>query len=157
MELFRPDRPIQTQVEDKFQRNQFAKRIAYICVDNKYPSSLVIGLYGKWGEGKTSILNMTQTEIGDKAVTINFNPWLFQDQGHLLKAFFSAIGNAVGKNLLSKKGRALKLMSEYAEEIGALADFIHSGIGSLIKGSKKISDLLIKDSLSDLNEVSNIT
>jgi len=152
MELFRPDRPINTQQEDRFQRNQFAKRIADICVNNKYPSSLVIGIYGKWGEGKTSVINMSQTEIGEKAVTINFNPWLFQDQGHLLKAFFSAIGNAVGRNLLSKKARALKLMSEYAEEIGAFADFIHSGTGSLIKGSKKIAGLLLKDSLSDLKK-----
>ena len=152
MELFRPDRPINIPEDDKFQRSQFAKRIAEICVDNKYPSSLVVGIYGKWGEGKTSVINMTQTEIGEKAVTINFNPWLFQDQGHLLKAFFSAIGNAVGKNLLSNKERALKLMGDYAEGIGAFADFIHSGTGNLIKGGKKIANLLLKDSLNDLKK-----
>jgi hypothetical protein len=152
MEIFRPDHPITNETEDRFQRYQFAKRIADISCGGKFSASLVIGIYGKWGEGKTSVINIAQTFIGDKAVTINFNPWLFQDQGHLLKAFFSAIGNAIGKNLFSRKGRALKLMSEYAEQIGALADFIHSGVGELIRGSKKIADILIKDSLSDLKK-----
>lgn len=47
MELLRPDRPINSLQEDRFQRNKFAKRIAEICVNNRYPSSLVIGIYGK--------------------------------------------------------------------------------------------------------------
>jgi predicted KAP-like P-loop ATPase len=88
MELFRPDKPVSLQKEDKFQRYSFAKRVAEIVSSGKYNKSLVIGIYGKWGQGKTSVMQFIKNEIPDNAVTINFNPWQFQDQQQLLNSFF---------------------------------------------------------------------
>lgn len=99
MELFRPDEPISSEKEDHFQRYAFAKRIAQIVSKGYYPKSLVVGIYGKWGEGKTSLMNFIKAELDNEAVAINFNPWLFNDQKQLVKSFFESIANAIGKRL----------------------------------------------------------
>src|SRR5689334_5973269 len=98
MELFRPDTPVESEKQDRFQRYGFAKRIAKI-VEGNYHKSLVIGIYGKWGEGKTSLMNFIQSELDENTVVINFNPWLFQDERNLIKSFFESIATALRKKL----------------------------------------------------------
>ncbi|MEQ1798259.1 MAG: P-loop NTPase fold protein [Lacibacter sp.] len=148
MELFRPDKPVSVEKEDWFQRYTFAKRIAAIVTNSHYPKSLVVGIYGKWGEGKTSVLNFIQNEIASSAVIVNFNPWLFNDQKQLLKSFFEAMADAVGRKLKSKNERIADIFTDYADSIGTLAEiWMPSGIFSL---GKKITEKLKKDSIEDL-------
>ena len=52
------DQPITELTQDKFNRELFAKSLASTLCSNFYSSSLSIGLYGTWGSGKTSIINM---------------------------------------------------------------------------------------------------
>lgn len=53
------DQAINTPTEDKLGNNMFAYYLAKGILDiEKIPKSFVIGLYGQWGEGKTSIINM---------------------------------------------------------------------------------------------------
>lgn len=153
MEIFRPDKPVEAEGQDKFQRYSFAKRIAGIVTDNKIPQSLVIGIYGKWGEGKTSVLKFIQSELEKKeTVIINFNPWLFSDQKQLLKSFFESVALAVNKKLHSSKEIVAKTFSEYADSIGALAGQWIPGAGAIIGAGKKISEKLRKDSIEDLKK-----
>lgn len=62
--------------------------------------TLAISLCGKWGTGKTSILNMVIEEIGnlsndrdedEKPIIIKFNPWNYSDCSQLISQFFVAI------------------------------------------------------------------
>ncbi len=153
MEIFRPDKPVEAEKQDKFQRYFFAKRIAGIVTDKKIPRSLVIGIYGKWGEGKTSVLKFIQTELEEtEAVIINFNPWLFSDQKQLLKSFFESVAFAVNKKLYTSKELVAKIFSEYADSIGALAGQWIPGAGAIIGTGKKISEKLRKDSIEDLKK-----
>lgn len=140
MELFRPDSPISTREEDRFQRYQFSKRIADIAVTGKYPKSLVIGVYGKWGEGKTSVLNCVETEIGERALVIRFNPWFFTDQSQLLKAFFVEIALALGKKMTKKISVITKAVSEYGESVSSVMEY--TPVPSLLtKAFKTVGDL----------------
>ena len=52
---FLSDRPIANKQEDKFQRYDFAKRIANTIIERENEDCIVIGIYGAWGEGKTSV------------------------------------------------------------------------------------------------------
>ncbi len=74
------DQPISTLGEDRFQRYGFSKQIATTISNRKSEEGIVIGLYGAWGEGKTSVLNFIATELQlDKSVlTVKFNPWRYQ-------------------------------------------------------------------------------
>lgn len=67
-------------------------------------SCYTIGIYGKWGEGKTLVLEMVCEQIkkDDKnnLEIIHFNPWLFKDQESLLLNFFVVLGKDVYYNAL---------------------------------------------------------
>jgi predicted KAP-like P-loop ATPase len=57
METLNADKPLDSKDADKFNRYPFAKRIADTIKSRKESECLVIGIYGAWGEGKTTVLN----------------------------------------------------------------------------------------------------
>lgn len=92
---FQLDEPINEISEDEFGRKKIVEEISDFIIEKSKQSHscITIGLYGSWGEGKTSVLNMIQHKLkeyqGDKKLkTIQFNPWMFKDQESLLIDFF---------------------------------------------------------------------
>src|SRR5438034_417120 len=54
----------------------------------------VIGLYGQWGVGKTSMLNLLCGALGTQQIpptVIWFNPWWFAGENDLLDHFFDEL------------------------------------------------------------------
>ena len=57
-------------------------------------SAMAIGIYGVWGEGKTSLMRMVQTQLEkDAQSTVWYNPWSVREEGKLLMEFFSILSN----------------------------------------------------------------
>ena len=152
MELFRPDKPIDSESDDRFQRYDFAKRLASIVSTGKFSSSLVVGIYGKWGEGKTSVLKFIEREIGDNAIVVNFNPWLFSDEKQLIDFFFKTLATTLGKSLTSGGEKLAKKISDYADAFGTAASAIHAGGGAVASAAKKVSESFMKQSIEDLKK-----
>lgn len=150
MDLFRPDKPISAKTDDKFQRYIFSQRIAQIITAGKHPSSLVVGIYGKWGEGKTSVINFIRQEISTETIVVNFNPWIFSDEKQLVAAFFENIAAALGKKLTSLSERVWKTFKDYSEGIGSLSSLFVPGAAGISKIGEKIADKLQKGSIEDL-------
>lgn len=132
------DKPASAQSEDSFQRYEFAKRIAAIVATPKIDKSLIVGLYGRWGEGKTTVMNFIQRELPPETVVVNFNPWLFSDQQHLLKSFFSSISEALGVADKTSKEKIGELLSNYGGAIGTLTQFIGVKTDNLEKLGNKL-------------------
>jgi len=95
--MFIPDRSAEKSSEDKLNRAPFAHKLADTIRDWKLEESIVIGLYGAWGCGKTSVLNfaverLTETTkdwtLEKKPIIIWFNPWSFSEQEKLLQLRF---------------------------------------------------------------------
>lgn len=63
--LISPDLPITKSTEDKLNRGEFAKSLAKTISQYSFPSSFTIGLYGEWGSGKTSLVNMMLEAVED--------------------------------------------------------------------------------------------
>ncbi len=63
-------------------------------------TSVVMGLTGAWGSGKTSILNLLKQklEINKSVVSIYFNPWIFSNHTDLFDAFFNELRVEMGLN-----------------------------------------------------------
>lgn len=57
------DKPIEKADEDLLGRSDFAKQFGKSICEYDSKDGLVIGLYGKWDSGKTSIINMAISEI----------------------------------------------------------------------------------------------
>jgi len=101
------DIPINTKEEDKFQRFPFAKRIAEAILNRQSPDSIVIGLYGIWGEGKTSVLNFIRSELKlhhPNVAQFTFNPWRFTDEAALLTSFFNTLAGELEKSFPQSQG-----------------------------------------------------
>lgn len=61
--MFNSDKPISNENEDELNRMPFVKRLSKSICNYDSQDCLVIGLMGEWGSGKTSILNLTFSEI----------------------------------------------------------------------------------------------
>jgi predicted KAP-like P-loop ATPase len=91
-----PDNPIQTKEKDLLHRYPLAHRIAGMIRDFKDIDSLVIGIEGEWGSGKTSFINLILEDLrSTNALLITFNPWNFSDQNELIKDFFDSLIDAL--------------------------------------------------------------
>lgn len=94
--MFKQERPIKSKTEDILGRTRFASALADAISGWNEAGSLVIGLYGTWGSGKSSILNLLKEHLAEKNETkqptvIEFNPWMVSGQEHLLTHFFGQI------------------------------------------------------------------
>lgn len=97
---FLADKPIEKVSDDLLNRGSFASRIANCLISNQKQESLVISLNGKWGSGKSSILNMVKEELLSKKNTvkkqmiphiIDFTPWNFLSQDNIIEQFFNTL------------------------------------------------------------------
>ncbi|PIT14257.1 hypothetical protein BGI32_08030 [Snodgrassella alvi] len=117
---FSADAPVSSKEEDKFSRWKFAERVGQVIARREDPSSLVIGLYGVWGDGKTSVLNFIQQslESEEKVICIKFNPWRYGTEDDLLKGFFFTIAEALDTELIRRGDYFKDLVKNIAPHIG---------------------------------------
>lgn len=125
--MFTSDLPITNKKQDKLGRIAFAESLGKAILDYKEEDSCVLGLYGPWGSGKTSVINMTVEHIENaqhenKPIVMRFNPWNYSDQNQLIAQFFKELARVLHTKD-SGKGfeNAAKLLDIYAAAISPLA------------------------------------
>ncbi len=65
------------------------------------PESITIGIFGKWGTGKTSMMRliMSKVEENHEAVPVWFNAWQYEKEEHLIVPLTATITRALDKKL----------------------------------------------------------
>ena len=142
--------PVEDPDHDDFERVKYAQRIAETLSKRRSKKSIVVGLYGKWGEGKSSVLHFIRrslTESSEEIVVLNFNPWRFSDETQLLVNFFGELAKTIGQNLLNRKQRAVKSLSTY---IAPLVPSVSLGPASMDVG--KSFEALLKMAQPEVDE-----
>jgi predicted KAP-like P-loop ATPase len=123
--MFLPENPIEKFDDDFLGRKKFSEHLSKAVSEWKEKDSLVIALYGKWGIGKTSLLNMTIDYLEKKSVSkdeyniIRFNPWAFSESDNLLNSFIQELISAIKKAKKIDKKLIRKL--EYYSSLFSLA------------------------------------
>lgn len=120
--MFNSDNPITLRTEDLLERDSFCKYLAKSILRYQEVETLTIGLLGKWGSGKTSIINLTLGHIDiayiddpkNIPIIIKFNPWNFSDQNNLVFQFFKLLSNFL------KRKEYTKQLGEFIEEYSDL-------------------------------------
>jgi len=139
------DIPILKTIDDKLSRGGFAEDLAKAIINRDTPDGFVIGMYGEWGSGKTSVVNMVveqlellKAEKCQNYVIMRFNPWLCADQKQLVSQFFKQLSATIKNNNLehlesSRLENICGYMNDYAAffelagelpKVGALIKFI---------------------------------
>ncbi len=130
MSLF-SDLPITKKEQDAFGRTKFIDDLTNFIAKQGVESeekkeehrsisdNLVIGIYGPWGSGKTSVVNCVQHELNQKDFdTIYFNPWRYKDEDLLLLDLFKLIASKINKKLNGEKKELFsKVLLKYAKYI----------------------------------------
>lgn len=140
---YNSDRPIETVDQDLLGRSTFSKQLAEAIYKYSGKDGLVIGLFGKWGTGKTSILNIVINEInilakgsGDKPIIVKFSPWNYTDKDNLISLFFRVLKNKLDiDNDEEKRKKIGKALTDYSDALDALSlvPMVGSGLAILLK------------------------
>lgn len=154
--LMHSDSPISNREEDAFQRYPFANRVASVIKGHSGTDSFVVGIYGKWGEGKSSVLNFIKDDlkVDDNTIIIDFNPWLFANEDQLLLSFFNVLAIGIDKPLKSRKEKVGKTLLDYADAIGTIGSLIGLSGGERILQyfGKKLSQISIDEYKNRVNK-----
>lgn len=161
------DTPLTNMADDKLGRENIVDLIVDSInnhVQNGHPC-LVYGIYGKWGEGKTSLLNFVEEKLlvqgGDDNINIiKFNPWLVNNDETLLREFFKSMTRRLDdktREIFEKYGSLAILASKtvvnaflpglgsaLAEGLGLTKDALKDSTDTLSETKKKVSDAIVK-------------
>jgi hypothetical protein len=147
------DQPIKSKGQDRFNRWPFAQRIAETFAGRADPSSLVIGIYGPWGDGKSSTLYLMEEALAQHSnvLRVRFNPWHFDSEEQLLRGFFATLGDIFGKTLSTKGEDLGRLLKEYGSVLSVASTNIDGGVQlRLGDAAKGLGEALSTVTLDDL-------
>jgi predicted KAP-like P-loop ATPase len=128
---FSADRPILTRTQDRLARAGFAETLASSIANWRGRESIVIGIYGPWGVGKTSIKNLVIERLksaADHPEILEFNPWRYHDDDLLRRAFFDELGRAVRRTDASSAARAVVRHLKVYDKMLAAGESVSGGI-----------------------------
>lgn len=165
--------------QDDFNFNIYAekvKKLIQLNSNNREP--ITIGIYGKWGEGKTSFSNLIKHKIehfeGENKkeyLIYNFNPWRYSTEDEILFDFFDGLKKQFyvkDKDNLQIAGEYLLKYSKYLKAIKISAtvglpkilnskiefspDKIFEALGEDLKGEEVTIKILRKKVNEEINK-----
>ena len=126
-----PHDPIERSEEDTLNRSELARLLAEALVFTPESSSMVVALYGEYGTGKTSTINLCLEELAAKnqtPVVVRFEPWLYSTTGELYFRFFQHLGTTLESeaDLTGMRGQLVGY-GKMATPIGGMIDLMGGG------------------------------
>jgi KAP family P-loop domain len=119
---FSTDRPITSSAQDRLNRRDFAFALGDTILTWDGADSLVIGLNGEWGCGKTSVINLIRERVGTTEPApdiIGFNPWEWSGHEELATAFFREIELALNLRETKEGPQLAERFENYARLLNA--------------------------------------
>lgn len=128
MDMYTNDSPIAGRSGDLLNRSEFSVRFAAALQHVDASGGFTVALNGRWGCGKTSILNMVREEIdrlnlslpeAERMLCADFNPWFFSSQEQLIQQFLATLAQAIdgGSQANEALGKVGGQFKAYAEAI----------------------------------------
>jgi predicted KAP-like P-loop ATPase len=130
----------------------FVPRLAKVLGNWRGAEGIVLGLYGKWGIGKTSMFNFLREYIdeerkrGDEfrqVFVVDFHPWLYENHSSLVASFFATLAEEVNpsdKGIWKETGRALKTMGKFLAAASGGVSFLGLNV-DLSKGLQQVASI----------------
>jgi predicted KAP-like P-loop ATPase len=155
---------------DRLGFQAIAEKLAVSVLDQATAGGMVVGIEGRWGSGKSSLMGRLKTELGKRADApeiVNFAPWLVGSRDGLITDLLAELVTAVkrietkdasatsersnssdGKKKKSKAERAgeirdtaEKVLASYAESVGRLGTLAKLA-GVVVPGAAAAAELL---------------
>lgn len=168
---------------DKLGTCSFAEELGQFILNYNETDSLVVGLCGEWGLGKTSIIKTTlnyiekKNEKSDKnlwikivdifkkiirkkeenkdPIIIEFNPWNFSNQNQLISQFFKEMIIKLGKTDYDSLKKTTQKLEVYANFFESVS-IVFPPLWLLIRAIKKIYRSITDFSTYKLNDLNGM-
>lgn len=152
------DNPISSSQEDRLLRAPFAKHAAQLIVENHSPeSSVVYGLEGLWGSGKSSVIALIIENLRERQdetwKVATFTPWATSGPDGLFAEFFAALSTVAPAS--GKTGLRRKLV-EYADIARPLVALIPVAGAALAEAANSMEKRLEKPWNVVFEEISEV-
>ncbi len=139
------DDPIKTVADDRLRRAPVAQRAARLIAENhSSESSVVYGLEGPWGGGKSSVIALLTSYVREEDSrwqVVTFTPWATTGTEGLLSEFFAALATVAPK----KKGAKVRgLMASYADIARPIVSLIPVAGSAVVEASRTLEHRLAK-------------
>ncbi len=146
--MFKPDIPIEKTKDDLLGRTEFSRSFSQAILAYSEKDSIVTALYGDWGSGKSSVINMTLEFIekqtadknkDEKPIIVKFNPWNYSDQSHLIALFFKELSFALRREDYGEEAKMIgEKLEAYANFFTPLALIPDPTVNALSLLSRKV-------------------
>lgn len=170
--MFRPDQPINSSHDDLLGRSVFSQSFGRALISYRETESLVTALYGDWGSGKSSMLNLAIEHIElltkdanehEKPIIVRFNPWNYSDQVQLISQFFQELSSALQRKdygqQVKEVGEKLAVYSKFFTPLAlvlpqaqVLQQFLKN-IGEAAQGWGEVHSNDLKTMREDMNRL----
>ena len=115
---------------DRLGYASLAERLARTLINTVTPNGYVIGLHGRWGSGKSTMLNFVLAHIAkhneenqeDQIIHIDFRPWLIAGHQDLIVGFFKILTENLTANDPTWKRNKRKIANVFGATSNELID-----------------------------------
>lgn len=159
--MFLEDSPINKSSEDLLNRSTFSKKLSEFLMSTNVADGYCVALFGPWGSGKSSIVNMTmetlekRSDASQQTVIMKFNPWYYASTGQLIHIFMKELADHLANSGERNLKRAADLLSTYSTIFGLFSEPIGKA-GSLVADMVKHRSLYDgKDMTDQHNKIVN--
>lgn len=123
---FNNDVPITCPKEDLFGFDSFARAISDCIKENNEPYGSVVAIWGVWGSGKSSAINLVRRHLrksGEDIDIIDFPAWVYRNKNTLTAGFFKELYAGLSPVLSKQKqaATALRNLGANLVDVGNLA------------------------------------
>ena len=127
------------------------ENIAKSIIDysKSYHRCTSIGIYGAWGEGKTSVLNLVQDRLlangkNDKISIVHFSPWLAGNNEVLMREFFKSIVKDYPKEIRRLVRKYADLVALGTMVVPQFGPLVSAGIAGIKRALDSCEDTLLE-------------
>lgn len=137
------DNPIRDPKEDVLGRDEVAESFVDHVLDLDVSEGAVVGVFGPWGSGKTSFINLARAKFEALGNPVfDFNPWMFSGTEQLVQRFFTELSSEfnihVNNNALAEIGKIGKLLAPIVSFFwDSRISRLMEGLGESLQDGKK--------------------
>ena len=86
--------------EDLLGFDKYVDTLSKMVTDKDFKTPFCIGIFGKWGSGKTSFMHLLEKKLSTGSaepypIPVWFNPWRYEKEEHLIIPFLKTIEHAI--------------------------------------------------------------
>jgi len=112
--------------EDLLGFQQYVDTLKGMITDPNFKTPFCIGIFGKWGSGKTSFMRLLEDKLiedggAPNAIPVWFNPWRYEKEEHLIIPFLKTIEYEIKQYVDERKRTGKKIiegLESAAKKIG---------------------------------------